>query len=205
VNRPSAREVFVLGRVSLRPTHGHEIMRTLRESHADLWVELSEKHVYYVLRRLDEDGLVTAVEERDGNLPARKVYSITEAGRAALAGMLNSDCTADAWAYSEFDVVLGMACLTDVLTDDEKTALLERRRTALEQRLSAISGDLAESGEPDQVKGFPKFMATKIVGALKAELTWLDGIASEVATHGWQSMRPPFDEADAVRAGSIGI
>jgi DNA-binding PadR family transcriptional regulator len=197
--------VFVLGRVSLRPTHGHEIMRTLHESHADLWVELSEKHVYYVLRRLDEDGLVTAIEQRDGNLPARKVYSITEAGRAALAEMLNSDCAADSWAYSEFDVVLGMACLTDVLTDDEKTALLDRRRTALEQRLSEISGGVAQSSEPDPVQGFPKFMAAKIVGALNAELAWLASIASEVATHGWQSMHPPFDEADTVRTGTTGI
>jgi DNA-binding PadR family transcriptional regulator len=205
VNRPSAREVFVLGRVSLRPTHGHEIMRTLRESHADLWVELSEKHVYYVLRRLDEDGLVTAIEERDGNLPARRVYSITEAGRVALAEMLNSDCTADTWAYSDFDVVLGMACLTDVLTDDEKTALLGRRRSALEQRLSEVAGDLTESSEPGSVKGFPKFMAAKIVGALDAELAWLDSIASEVATHGWQSMRPPFDETGVVRVGTTGI
>ena len=76
----SAKALFILGRISIRPTHGHEIMRTLHASRADLWVDLSKKHVYYILRKLEREGLVSVAEQRAGNLPARKVFTITATG-----------------------------------------------------------------------------------------------------------------------------
>ena len=75
----SAKELFILGRISLRPTHGHEIMRTLRESRADLWVELSEKHVYYILKKLEREGLVAATRSATADCPpARSTRSPTQ-------------------------------------------------------------------------------------------------------------------------------
>ncbi len=76
----SAKDLFVLGRISLRPTYGHEIMRTLRESHADLWIDLSEKHVYYILKKLAAENLVVATDDDAGGLPgARSTRSPTPA------------------------------------------------------------------------------------------------------------------------------
>ncbi|MEI7814585.1 MAG: PadR family transcriptional regulator, partial [Coriobacteriia bacterium] len=104
MNAASAKDLFVLGRISLRPTYGHEIMRTLRESHADLWIDLSEKHVYYILRKLAKENLVVATDEETGGLPRRKVYAITDAGLAALAQMMTAENLVQAMPYSEFDV-----------------------------------------------------------------------------------------------------
>ena len=80
ITNASAKELFVLGRLSSRPTHGHEIMRTLGASRSDLWVELSDKHVYYILNKLEREGLVAVYVQREGARPARKVFSITPAG-----------------------------------------------------------------------------------------------------------------------------
>jgi DNA-binding PadR family transcriptional regulator len=198
MERASAKELFILGRVSLRPTYGHEIMRTLRESRADLWVELSEKHVYYILRKLDRDGLVTATGERTGNLPARKVYAITDAGCAVLAEMMAADSLVTAVPYSEFDVLLGMLAYTDLLDDAAKDSVLARRRATLQAKLDGLTpaANAAPGSEPG---GFPALMLARVVRNVTAELEWLDSIESEVRHSGWASLKPAFAATDHPR------
>lgn len=189
----SSKELFILGRVSLRPTHGHEIMTTLRASHADLWVELSEKHVYYVLKKLQRDGLIASNEQRGDRLPARKVYAITEPGRTALAEMLSADILVQATPYSEFDVVFGMLCYTDALSPAEKDAVLVRRRAALVELLASL--EQAASDPPDA--GAPQIMLAKVTRNVAHELGWLDEVVSAIHRDGWDSMRPVFGSAGA--------
>jgi len=192
----SAKELFVLGRLSRTPTHGHDIMRTLKTSRADLWVDLSEKHVYYVLRKLERAGLVTAVEERAGNLPARKVYRITDEGRSALAGALRSDSLISATPYSDFDVVFGMLCYTDALSDEERTEVLRRRRGALVDILEGA--EQAESRvESIGRGGLPDAMLSKVRAITLAEIVWLEGVMVEVRREGWARMRPVQESREA--------
>ena len=187
MERASAKELFILGRVSLRPTYGHEIMRTLRESHADLWVELSEKHVYYILRKLDREGLVVGAEERAGNLPQRRVYTITDAGRAVLAEMMAADSLIRAVPYSEFDVLLSMLSYTELLDNAAKNDILARRRSVLEAQLAEVAHASERSSD-----GFPRLMLAKVVGTVTAELEWLESIAAAVERSGWAALKPTF-------------
>ena len=187
----SAKELFVLGRVSTRPTHGHEIMRTLAESRADLWVELSEKHVYYILRNLERDGLVVSERQRAGNRPVRKVFSITPTGRAAFAEMMAAESLIESVPYSEFDVVFGMLAYTDVLTDAEKTAVLERRRDFL-RGLASTAQEAGAAAIRDDMLGLPRLVLDKVARVTLAELGWLDGVLLDIERNGWAPMRPDF-------------
>jgi DNA-binding PadR family transcriptional regulator len=192
----SAKELFVLGRLSARPTHGHEIMRTLSESKADLWVELSEKHVYYILRKLERDGLVVADVQSESGRPARKVFSITPGGRAAFARMLTAESLIESVPYSEFDVVFGMLAYTDVLPDADKTAVLERRRVFLRKRASQAQA--AGAAAQSDLDGLPRLLLDKLTRVTAAELGWLDGVLLEIERAGWAAMRPSFaDETQA--------
>ncbi|MBV9232085.1 MAG: PadR family transcriptional regulator [Chloroflexi bacterium] len=62
-----------------RPMHGYEMMKALEEKSGGFYVP-SAGSIYPTLQMLEDRGLVT-VNEVDG----KKVYSITDAGRAALA------------------------------------------------------------------------------------------------------------------------
>jgi len=194
MGKTSAKELFILGRISLRPTHGHEIMRTLKESRSDLWVELSEKHVYYILRKFERDGLVKATEARSGNLPTRKVYAITAAGRAVLAEMMDAESLIHAMPYSEFDVLLGMLCYADALDDAAKDAVLARREAALEGLLEELASAAADPTLDGEFAGFPKLILARVTSKIESELSWLRDIAAEVKRAGWASMKPVFGE-----------
>jgi DNA-binding PadR family transcriptional regulator len=61
-----------------RPMHGYEVMRALEEQ-AGGWYRASPGTVYPTLQLLEDQGYVRIVEEE-----GRKVYHITDAGRAHL-------------------------------------------------------------------------------------------------------------------------
>jgi len=186
----SAKALFILGRVSVRPTHGHEIMRTLYASRADLWVDLSKKHVYYVLRTLERDNLVSVSEEREGNLPARKVYTITDTGRATLARMMQADSLVRSQPYSEFDVVLGMLAYTDVLSEAEKNAVLAKRAAYLGDLIEDARRVAAEASGRPEAGGIQRVILEKVARIAETERAWLAEIAAEIETAGWAAMRP---------------
>jgi DNA-binding PadR family transcriptional regulator len=166
-------------------------MRTLAESRADLWVELSEKHVYYILRKLERGGLVVAEQQLASGRPARKVFSITPAGRDAFARMMTAESLVEAVPYSEFDVVFGMLAYTDALPDAEKTAVLQRRRGFL-SKLVAQAQDAGAAAAGDDLDGLPRLVLDKLARVTLAELGWLDEVLSEIDRAGWSAMRPSF-------------
>jgi DNA-binding PadR family transcriptional regulator len=67
---------------------GYEIRRLCVEGECSYFVEASFGSIYPALAKLEDDGLVSSrVEQQDGK-PAKKVYSITEAGRSAFTQAL---------------------------------------------------------------------------------------------------------------------
>jgi DNA-binding PadR family transcriptional regulator len=69
----------VLALLTEEPRHGYAIMNELTQRSGGLW-RPSPGSVYPVLQQLQDEGLVTAEEHEGG----RKVFSITEAGRAVV-------------------------------------------------------------------------------------------------------------------------
>ncbi len=68
---------------------GYDIRRMCTDGNFAYFVEASYGSIYPALARLDEEGLVTSRTEQQDGKPARKVYSITEAGRLAFAEELS--------------------------------------------------------------------------------------------------------------------
>lgn len=185
----SAKQLFVLGTLAIRPAHGHEIMRLLGASRADLWTELSEKHVYYILNRLERDGFVSAAEQREGARPARRVFAITPAGLREFERLMRADSLVASVPYSDFDVVFGMLAYTDRLTAAEKTAVLEKRAAHLRAVIAdATDGALraAEQGAPV----LPTRVFDKVRRVAEAELDWLGEVLAETARNGWAPAAP---------------
>lgn len=74
---------------------GYEIRRLCVEGECSYFIEASFGSIYPALAKLEDEGLVTSRTEQQTGKPAKKVYSITEAGRTAfaeeLAGPLGDD------------------------------------------------------------------------------------------------------------------
>lgn len=64
---------------------GYEIRRLCLEGECSYFVEASFGSIYPALAKLEDEGLVTSRTEQQSGKPSKKVYAITDAGRAAFA------------------------------------------------------------------------------------------------------------------------
>ena len=65
--------------------HGHKVRLQAEQEHVHLWTDISVGSLYQTIKRLVSEGLLAEVRtEKEGNLPERQVYCITEEGRRNL-------------------------------------------------------------------------------------------------------------------------
>jgi PadR family transcriptional regulator, regulatory protein AphA len=81
--RVNPTEFAILGFLAEEALAGYDIKKLVEERLGHFWSE-SFGHIYPMLHRLHERGLVDQSVERQEGRPDRKVYSITADGRAAL-------------------------------------------------------------------------------------------------------------------------
>lgn len=85
--RENKTKYAILGVLSIMPASGYDIKKYCDQSINHFWSE-NYGHIYPVLRQLEEAGWASKTVQKDAGKPERNVYTITEAGREALAEWL---------------------------------------------------------------------------------------------------------------------
>lgn len=91
----------LLGMLSMRPASGYGIKKFADQSLKHFWAE-NYGQIYPVLRQLLEEELVNMEVQLQEKRPNRKVYSITEKGRAELNAWLMEENTFSQSLRNEF-------------------------------------------------------------------------------------------------------
>ncbi|MET0747492.1 MAG: PadR family transcriptional regulator [Rhizobium sp.] len=131
----SAIRLFILSSFDLLgPIHGHRLRLEAENRHVSLWTDISVGAVYGAMSRLAGEGLLRQVgEEREGKLPVRQIYEITEDGRRVLADLRRAGLTDIWYKHDPFDLAL---VRLDPASATELPGLLEIRLRALEAQLA---------------------------------------------------------------------
>ncbi len=162
---------------------GYEIKKASTEEEYRWFIEASFGAIYPALARLAADEMVTLREEVQAGKPARKVYSITQKGRAALLTALSSLPGPDIFR-SRFLLMAQIA--QDLPRPLIEEALAERRRILGEE--IAHLRELA--GEDGQTVGM-NWIADYGQACLQASLDFLDARGDELIA----SAKPPLSDA----------
>lgn len=137
--------LYLLKLLEEAPRHGYEVIRLLEERFQGLYAP-SAGTVYPRLAKLEAEGLVTHATEG-----GRKVYSITDAGRAELAGRR------DELADLELEIHESVSELAAEIREDVRGSardLREELRTAARQaRRARASGEDAAGAGPQGWEG----------------------------------------------------
>jgi DNA-binding PadR family transcriptional regulator len=158
------RELF-LALLSGDRAHGYELKQSLEHEFGDLLPALNAGQIYSTLARLERDGLVvgTAVP---GDSRGKRVYELTDAGRAALAAWIELPVSGRRLKDEFFMklVVVASAGLAE-----PKTVIEQQRREYL-QSLRDLDALLVANGKGPAAE-------LLVEGAIlhrKADLEWLD-------------------------------
>jgi DNA-binding PadR family transcriptional regulator len=77
-------EVLLLSIVNEKPSYAYEIDKIIDLRNMRVWARIGVASIYQVLKRLEEKNLVYSKKEKEGRMPERKRYYITDEGKAAL-------------------------------------------------------------------------------------------------------------------------
>jgi DNA-binding PadR family transcriptional regulator len=144
--KPNAVTWALLGLLGQRPLSGYDLKRAVDRTIRHFWAA-SYGQIYPELKRLEEAGWIAgAAADRGGR--ARRVYEITPAGRAALAGWLHGHET----RIELRDESLLRLFFADALPREQALALLEARKRGHELYLEVLGAiDAIPGKDPDFV------------------------------------------------------
>jgi len=124
-------QLAILGFLKEKEFYGYELKKVM-ETFMGPWANIKFGSIYYALEKLARDGMVEPVrEEKSGAQPARTVYRITAAGRAAFEKMLHDSLDSFQQIFFLIDVALFFASHLDHRLVAEK--LRERAAVAQER------------------------------------------------------------------------
>jgi len=144
---------------------GYEIRKESTEGRFSYFEDASFGSIYPALARLEAEGMVTVREEPQAGKPARKVYSITEAGRTEFFKSLCEPQAADTFKSPFLLIALNAA----QLPPDVIRRAVERRRAQVQEELRLLT-------ETDNECDHPGSSWTREYGiaCMNCTLTYLD-------------------------------
>jgi DNA-binding PadR family transcriptional regulator len=182
--RRSTLAMLLLALLLEAPMHPYRMQQMIRERGQDQLVNVAQRNsVYQALDRLVRDGLARpGGTAREQGRPERTVYEITPDGEATLRRWLTAMLPMPAREFPEFPAALAFL---PILEPAVVRSLLERRVTALEEKLAGVVGQ-APPGLPRLFLIEDEYRAAM----LRAELAWVRALVDDLA-----SGRLTWDEA----------
>ena len=131
----SKSATMLLGLITHQPLNAYEIVKALDYMNIKYWFNIGTSTVYATIKTLEKKQYITGEVQKDGNMPDKTVYSITEQGKNAFLETLRS-------SFLKFDYDTNIFSITafflDCLPEEEQKTLLEMRMSVLEKYLSGI-------------------------------------------------------------------
>jgi DNA-binding PadR family transcriptional regulator len=167
-------ELAILSLIAERPRHGYEIEQVIEERGMREWTEIGFSSIYYLLKKLEQQGLVEGHLEEAKRGPARKVFHITQAGvKARHAALI--EALSVPWRGSP-SLMLGIGNLPAV-SPAEAIAALQQYRDTLAIRLARVE-DRWESQRP--LPYFVDALFDYTITLVQAEMDWVAGFIEQV-------------------------
>jgi DNA-binding PadR family transcriptional regulator len=158
------RELF-LALLAGERGHGYELKQTLEQEFGELLPALNAGQIYSTLARLERDGLVVG-RSVAGDSRRKRVYELTEDGRAVLAAWIETPVPGTRLKNEFFMkfVVVASAGLAEPAT------VIEGQRREYLQSLRDLDALLTADGKGAAAE----LLVEGAVLHLKADLEWLD-------------------------------
>lgn len=176
---PDGMEYALLGLLRREPLHAYEMYQRLRRGEllGQVW-QLKQSHLYALLARLEEQGLIAGAVETRGARPPRRMLALTSEGAAAYAAWVTAPVRHGRDFRLEFLAKLACAAsegketIAALISGQRVTCLAWQRD--LEQRVAAIP-----NAQP-----YDRLVLEFRAGQIAAILAWLARCERELGDGG---------------------
>jgi len=138
------KKLLLLGILLSHGMHGYQLNEIL-QNNPGTPISLKKSNAYKLLSDMEADGWVSFYQEQKGNRPQRRVYEVTDKGKAAFMRLLRENLSTP--IPPEFPAAAGLDFIY-MLPDEEVIELLETRLQAVNkkfQQLDEVPAEIRDS------------------------------------------------------------
>jgi len=159
-------EFSLLGLLADHPMHAYDLHKELsRPTGLGLIWSVKQAKLYAVAGDLESRGLLGSDTDRQGNRPVRRVFHLTEKGRAAFKAWLESPAN---WKDMRLDFLAKLYFAR--ASEDTVRALLRSERQVCDARLERLRGQLHQTDNG----GFDAQVLNYRIALIEATIAWMD-------------------------------
>ncbi|RKI43972.1 PadR family transcriptional regulator [bacterium D16-51] len=135
----STIDLIFLGSLCQSPKSAYELQKQIEERNLSRWVKIGSYTVYKKVVQYEAKGLVTSEIVKDGNMPEKTVYTLTEKGTAAFQELMKKFSMVETRIFLEFNAVIVNLAVLDSKSAGE---CIGNIRNSIHQTKQQISGQL---------------------------------------------------------------
>lgn len=121
----SAIDLVIIGMIKKQPQSAYELQKNINYRNIDRWVSISSPSIYKKVIQLKEKGYLKSMVIKNGGLPEKTIYDITEDGNTYFLQLMKQSASKQLGFYLDMNAVVMHLDLVDQQTRME---LLEQMR-----------------------------------------------------------------------------
>ena len=99
-------DLIVLGMLKKEPMSAYDIQKLVEYRNISKWVKISTPSIYKKTIQLEEKGLIRGEVVKEGKMPEKAVYSLTEAGESEFQRLMFEISSKPINIFLDFNAVI---------------------------------------------------------------------------------------------------
>ncbi len=131
-------DLIVLGMLKKQPLGAYDIQKLVEYRNISRWVKVSIPSIYKKAIQLEEKGLIKGEIVKEGKMPEKAVYSLTEAGEKEFERLMFEISAKPINIFLDFNAVI--VNLDSLPAEQQKACIMD-----IERNVKTLKGYLAEN------------------------------------------------------------
>ena len=110
-------DLVLLGLIKQKSQSAYDIKKNIEYRNIPRWVKISEQSIYKKVLQLESKEYIVSHKEKEGNMPDKAIYTITNKGNDYFNKLMNDISNSDVSLYLDFNVIITNLDLVD---DEQK-------------------------------------------------------------------------------------
>lgn len=118
----AAIDLIVLGMIKEHPQSAYELQKSVEYRNISRWVKISTPSIYKKVVQLEQKGYISGKTIKEGNMPEKSIYSITESGETYFNKLMEKTSKESVSIFLNFNAVI---MNLNFVTEEERSILLD--------------------------------------------------------------------------------
>lgn len=171
-------DLIVLGMLKKKNMGAYDIQKQVEYRQISKWIKISTPSIYKKVIQLEEKGYISSHTEKDGKMPEKSVYSLTEVGEREFERLMMEISLAPVNVFLDFNAVI---VNLDSVSDERKAEYITNIENSVRGLKTTIEENIAAKENDENIPETGKTVLRQQYALIKAIETWIAELKADIS------------------------